>query len=63
MPNSMNQTFEVAAHANQNRLASEMGKAFDYIVCGSGSSGSVVAGRLAANPAKFPDGATYEILQ
>jgi choline dehydrogenase len=24
---------------------------FDYIVCGSGSSGSVVAGRLASNPA------------
>jgi choline dehydrogenase len=47
---SMNQTFENAAHANQKRLASEPVEEFDYIVCGSGSSGSVVAGRLAANP-------------
>jgi choline dehydrogenase-like flavoprotein len=28
----------------------EVSKQFDFIVCGSGSSGSVVAGRLAANP-------------
>jgi choline dehydrogenase len=47
---SMNQTFKNDAHANQMRLASELGEEFDYIVCGSGSSGSVVAGRLAANP-------------
>jgi choline dehydrogenase-like flavoprotein len=31
-------------------LAAELSKQFDYIICGSGSSGSVVAGRLAANP-------------
>jgi choline dehydrogenase len=30
--------------------SSEVSKQFDFIVCGSGSSGSVVAGRLAANP-------------
>jgi choline dehydrogenase len=50
MRDSTNQTFESAASANQDRLASELGGEFDYIVCGSGSSGSVVAGRLAANP-------------
>jgi choline dehydrogenase len=50
MRDSTNQTFENAARANQDRLASELGGEFDYIVCGSGSSGSVVAGRLAANP-------------
>jgi choline dehydrogenase len=50
MRDSTNQTFESAARANQDRLASELGGEFDYIVCGSGSSGSVVAGRLAANP-------------
>ena len=36
--------------AKQRDLAHEFSKGFDYIVCGSGSSGSVVAGRLAANP-------------
>jgi len=50
MSDSTNRTFENAARANQDRLASELGGEFDYIVCGSGSSGSVVAGRLAANP-------------
>jgi choline dehydrogenase len=35
---------------NQGRLASEIGTKFDFIVCGAGTSGSVVAARLAANP-------------
>src|SRR5215475_79392 len=36
--------------ANQNKLGSELGAQYDFIVCGSGSSGSVVAGRLAQRP-------------
>jgi ribulose 1,5-bisphosphate synthetase/thiazole synthase len=34
---------------NQQQLASELGTRFDYIVCGAGTSGCVVAARLAAD--------------
>lgn len=36
--------------ADRREPRDSLGKRFDYIVCGAGSSGSVVAGRLAANP-------------
>src|SRR5258708_8925222 len=35
---------------NQRQLRSDLKPQYDFIVCGSGSSGSVVARRLAENP-------------
>ena len=42
--------FAEYVRANQKKLRSELKSWYDFIVCGSGSSGSVVAGRLAENP-------------
>ena len=36
--------------ANGERVVGELGTGFDFIVCGAGTSGSVIAGRLASNP-------------
>ena len=40
--------FAEQVRLNQGRLASQLKPYYDFIVCGAGTSGSVVAGRLAA---------------
>jgi choline dehydrogenase len=43
-------SFAERVHANQRKLRSNLNTQYDFIVCGSGSAGSVVASRLAENP-------------
>jgi len=49
-PGFQAEDFAERVRANQAKLTSELRPHYEFVVCGSGSSGSVVARRLAENP-------------
>ena len=51
MRNEFESEFAEQVRINQQKLAANLPARFDYVVCGAGTSGCVVAARLAADPA------------
>jgi hypothetical protein len=49
-PSTQAADFVQRVNVNDARLTSELRPHYDFIVCGSGSSGSAVARRMAENP-------------
>ena len=49
MKRNVQEKFAERVRVNQQKLSSELRTRFDYIVCGAGTSGSVVAARLGAD--------------
>jgi cysteine synthase len=49
MRHNVQEDFAERVRINQHRLSSDLRRRFDYIVCGAGTSGCVVAARLASD--------------
>ena len=49
IPKSDAVTFAERVRLNQQKLAADLKPRYDFIICGAGTSGSVVAARLAAD--------------